>query len=149
MGEITKKFKKLSILLNSLSLGHAPCQPLLSTMDIEGDFMTRKYDPRKNMYKIWKICSNPLKLDITHESNNGRYVLADNTRLYARILDLNEETIYAATYILNVLKFGGPWHKYAGDQAKKKELLSKVKTIWYTDNQSKEFNIAEYEQQEK
>ncbi len=111
--------------------------------------MARKYDPRKIMYKIWKICSNPLKLSITHESNNGRYVLADNTRLYARILDLNEETIYAATYILNVLKLGGPWHKYTGGQEKKMEFFTKVKTIWYTDKESKEFHIEEYEQKQK
>lgn len=117
--------------------------------ELEGDFMARKYDPRKNMYKIWKICSNPLKLFITHESNNGRYVLADNSRLYARILDINEETIYAATYILSVLKFGGPWHRYTGEQDKKMELLSKVKTIWYTDKDSMEFKIEEYEQNEK
>jgi hypothetical protein len=118
-------------------------------MDIEGDYMARKYDPRKSMYKIWNICSNPLKLSITHESNNGRYVLADKTKLYARILDLNEETIYAATYILNILKFGGPWHKYTGEQEKKKELLTKVKTIWYTDKESKEFHIEEYEKEQK
>lgn len=111
--------------------------------------MARKYDPRKNMYRIWNICSNPLKLTITHENNSGRYVLTDNTRLYGRIMDINEETIYAATYILNVLKFGGPWHKYIGEQEKKKELLLKVKTIWYTDKDSKDFNIAEYELEEK
>lgn len=118
-------------------------------MDIEGDFMARKYDPRKNLYRIWKICRNPLKLFITHESNNGRYVLADDTKTYARILDINEETIYAATYMLNVLKFGGPWHRYTGEQERKKELISKAKTIWYTDKASKEFNIEEYEQEEK
>lgn len=115
-------------------------------MDIEGDNMTKKYDPRKSMYRIWSICANPLKMSITHESNNNRYVLADSTRLYARILDLNEEAIYASTYMLNVLKFGGPWHKYTGEQDRNKELLSKAKTIWYTDKESKEFHIEEYEQ---
>lgn len=116
-------------------------------MNIEGDYMAKKYDPRKSLYKIWGICSNPFKLFITHESNNGRYVLTDNTRSYARILDLNEETIYAATFLLNVLKLGGPWHRYTGDQGRKKELLSKIKTIWYTDRDSKEFHIEEYEQE--
>lgn len=116
-------------------------------MDIEGDNMAKKYNPRRSMYKIWNLCSNPLKLTITHESKNDRYVLADNTRLYARILDLNDETIYAATYMLNVLKLGGPWHKYTGEQEIKKDLLVKVKTIWYTDKDSKEFHIEEYEQE--
>jgi hypothetical protein len=74
-------------------------------------------------------------------------VLADNTRLYARILDLNEEAIYASTYMLNVLKLGGPWHKYVGEQENKKDLLAKAKTIWYTDKDSKEFHIEEYEQE--
>lgn len=108
--------------------------------------MARKYDPRKSLYKAWNICSNPLRLSITHESNNSRYVLADSSKLYARILDLNEETIYAATYMMNVLKFGGPWHRYAGEQDIKKDLLSRIKTIWYTDRDSREFHIEEYEQ---
>lgn len=117
----------------------------LNTLIIEGDFMTRKYDPKKVMYKIWRICENPLNLTITHESNNGRYVLSDASKLYGRILDLNEEAIYAGTYLVNILKFGGPWHKYSATQDQKPLLLQKVKTIWYTDRESKPFSLEDYQ----
>ncbi|TDT63681.1 hypothetical protein [Fonticella tunisiensis] len=108
--------------------------------------MSKKYDPNKKLRKIWKICENPLDLIIAFEKDTGRYLLSDPTKTYGRILDTVEETIYAPIYVLSIMKYDPipAWHKYEGSQDKLMELLNKVKTIWYTDKDSKDFHIEDY-----
>lgn len=106
--------------------------------------MAKKYDPRKKLFKVWEICKNPLKMKIAYEDRTGRYILSDPTGYYGRIIDVNEGIIYTPIYVINILKFNPPWHKYTGEQDKLKDLLSKMKTIWYTDKDGKDFDISEY-----
>ena len=108
--------------------------------------MGKKYDPNKKLRKIWRICDNPLKLSILFDKGNGRYLLADPTKTYGRIMDINDETLYTPIYVLSILKYDPipSWQKYEGDQEKLKELLSKIKTIWYTDKDSRDFKIEDY-----
>lgn len=108
--------------------------------------MAKKYDPNKKMRKIWKLCENPLSLTILMEKDNGRYLLADQSKLYGRIMDINEGAIYAPTYVYYITMFDPTpvWKKYEGSQDKITELLESIGIIWYTDKESKDFKIEDY-----
>jgi hypothetical protein len=110
--------------------------------------MAKTYDPNKKIRRIWSICSNPLDLVISYEDKKGRYLLTDKTKAYGRILDVNNQSIFSPIYTLSILKYSPPWYKYEGSQDILRELLSKIKYIWYTDKDSKEFKLEDYEKKD-
>lgn len=108
--------------------------------------MTKSYDPRKKLRQIWSKCNNPLKLVISYEDNDGRYILTDSTRTFGRIVDPKNGVIYCSTYVLNIFKNTAKWYRYSGNQDILPDVLKNVTKIWVNDKDSIDFNMEDYKE---
>jgi hypothetical protein len=65
-----------------------------------GDFMPNGYDPSK---RFKKVCRNPLELIISYDDGNGQYILTDKNKVYGRVLDMKNLTLFDTKYVLAII----------------------------------------------
>lgn len=109
--------------------------------------MPNGYDPSK---RFKKVCRNPLELIISYDDGNGQYILTDKNKVYGRVLDMKNLTLFDTKYVLAILKYNPIWHKYTGSQQLLPDLLKDIKYIWDVPpkpdgpNKPRDFKIDDY-----